>query len=88
MGRGLRDANVAADLFECEKPQGTPATPLHDGHRQRLKTRFNAAPDAMPDYELLEAVLFGAIRRRDTKPLAKRLLEKFDNSFVEVINAP
>jgi DNA repair protein RadC len=88
MGRGLKDVNVAADLFEHQKPQDTRATALNDGHRQRLKTRFNAAPEALPDYELLEAVLFGAIRRRDTKPLAKQLLEKFDNSFVAVINAP
>ncbi len=88
MGRGLKDANVAADLFDHEPPPDTRATALHDGHRQRLKTRFNAAPEALPDYELLEAVLFGAIKRRDTKPLAKQLLDKFDNSFVEVINAP
>ena len=88
MGRGLKDANAAADLFDQEPPPKTRATSLHDGHRERLKTRINAAPEAVPDYELLEAVLFGAIRRRDTKPLAKQLLEKFGSSFVEVINAP
>jgi DNA repair protein RadC len=88
MGRGLKDANAAADLFAHEPPPDKAATALHDGHRQRLKARFNVAPEALADYELLEAVLFGAIRRRDTKPLAKKLLEKFGNSFVEVINAP
>jgi DNA repair protein RadC len=88
MGRGLKDANPAPSLFEHSPSPDTTATSLHDGHRQRLKTRFNAAPEALPDYELLEAILFGAIRRRDTKPLAKQLLDKFDNSFVEVINAP
>ena len=62
--------------------------PRHEGHRQRVKKRFDVAPEALLDYELLEAVLFGAIRRRDTKPLAKELLKKFDESFVEVINAP
>ena len=43
--------------------------------------------DAMPDYELLEMVLFRAFQRRDTKDLAKTLIERF-GSFAEVINAP
>ena len=42
---------------------------------------------AMPDYELLEMVLFAALPRRDTKPLAKALLKRF-GSFAEVIAAP
>jgi len=88
MGRGLRDANVAADLFEHEKPQQGPA-PDHEGHRQRLRDRFdNGGPGAVHDYELLELVLFNAIPRRDTKPIAKALLRRFNNSFAEVINAP
>lgn len=41
----------------------------------------------MADYELLELVLFGAIPRRDVKPLAKELIEKF-KTFDEVIAAP
>ena len=41
----------------------------------------------MTDYELLELVLFCALPRRDTKPLAKELISKF-GSFPEVINAP
>jgi DNA repair protein RadC len=58
------------------------------GHRQRLKERFVAGgPEALPDYELLELVLFNAIPRRDTKPVAKRLIERF-GSFAEVVNAP
>jgi DNA repair protein RadC len=88
MGRGLKDANAAADLFDEPAPSPARSGALHEGHRHRLRGRFNAAPEALQDYELLEAVLFGAIRRRDTKPLAKELLKKFDNSFVEVINAP
>jgi DNA repair protein RadC len=42
--------------------------------------------DAVPDYELLELVLFRAIPRRDTKALAKRLIARF-GSFAEVLNA-
>jgi len=43
--------------------------------------------DALPDYELLELVLFAAIPRRDVKPLAKTLIARF-GSFADVIAAP
>ena len=50
----------------------------HRAHRTRLRKRFAADNGAsMPDYELLELILFSAIPRRDTKPLAKRLLDRF-----------
>lgn len=88
MGRGLRDANVAADLFEHEKPRQAPVAD-HEGHRKRLRERFaNAGPGALHDYELLELILFNAIPRRDTKPIAKALLRRFNDSFAEVISAP
>lgn len=62
--------------------------PGHAGHRQRLKDRFRkSGADAIPDYELLELLLFSAIPRRDTKPIAKQLLARF-GTFAEVINAP
>ena len=57
------------------------------GHRKRLRERFRkGGADAMPDYELLEMILFNAITMRDTKPLAKKLIAKF-GSFAEVLNA-
>ena len=60
----------------------------HAGHRERLRERLKSGgPEALPDYELLELVLFGAIARGDTKPLAKALIQKF-GSFGGVINAP
>ncbi|MEO0700447.1 MAG: DNA repair protein RadC, partial [Pseudomonadota bacterium] len=34
-------------------------------------------PDALDDYELLEALLFAFIPRRDVKPVAKALLKRF-----------
>ena len=44
-------------------------------HRQRLRTRFmQGGATAVPDYELLELVLFRAIPRRDVKPLARVLM--------------
>lgn len=62
--------------------------PGHLGHRERLRDRFTVGgADAMPDYELLEMVLFRAITRGDTKPLAKALIARF-GTFAEVISAP
>lgn len=79
-----RPKSTRADkgLFEAPVIQEGPS-----GHRQRLRARFlTGGADAMPDYELLEMVLFRAIPRRDTKDLAKRLLARF-GSFGDVINA-
>lgn len=57
-------------------------------HRKRLRARFLAGgADAMPDYELLELVLFRAIPRRDVKPLARALLDAFGD-FNRVLSAP
>ena len=62
--------------------------PHYLGHRERLRKRFReAGPDALPDYELLELVLFRAAPRRDTKPLAKALIARF-GTFAEALNAP
>ena len=61
--------------------------PDYIGHRKRLRERFlKVGPDGLADYGLLELMLFGAQTRRDVKPLAKALLERF-GSFVEVISA-
>ena len=63
------------------------ARPDYAGHRDRLRERFlNAGPAALADYELLELVLFMALPRRDTKPIAKALLDRF-GSFAGVISA-
>jgi DNA repair protein RadC len=70
-----------------ENPDGEDV-PHYHGHRERLRARFlEAGSAALADYELLELVLFRALPRRDVKPLAKALLEKF-GSFPEVIAAP
>jgi DNA repair protein RadC len=62
--------------------------PHYFGHRDRLRARLrDAGPDALADYEFLELVLFRALPRRDVKPLAKALLQRF-GSFAEVIAAP
>lgn len=71
------------------KPQSSQTEePHYHGHRDRLRERFlTGGPDALPDYELLELVLFMAIPRRDVKPLAKELINKFGN-LAGVLNAP
>lgn len=52
--------------------------PHYWGHRERLRKRFLSGGHApMPEYELLELLLFNAIERIDVKPLAKRLLAAF-----------
>ena len=56
-------------------------------HRKRLRSRFmEGGATAMPDYELLELVLFRAIPRQDVKPLARLLLDTFGD-FNRVISA-
>jgi len=58
------------------------------GHRDRLRDRFRSGGvDAVADYELLELILFRAIPRRDTKPMAKALIKRF-GTFSEVLHAP
>ena len=67
-----------------EKPD---EKPHYAGHRQRLRERFLAADaSALPDYELLEILLFSAIPQKDVKPLAKTLLTRF-KSLKGVIHA-
>lgn len=62
--------------------------PHFHGHRERLKARFRGqGADALADYELLELLLFQVLPRRDTKPIAKALLQRF-GSFSEVLAAP
>jgi len=69
-------------------PKGLREAPVHyHGHRQRLRDRFMAAGEAgLADYELMELLLFRAIARRDVKPLAKALVDRF-GSFAEAVAA-
>jgi len=64
------------------------AEPHYVGHRERLRERFLiGGAEALPDYEIMELVLFAAIPRRDVKPLAKALIARF-GGFAEAIAAP
>ena len=58
-----------------------------EGHRARLRARLLAAgPEALADHELIEMVLFIALPRRDTKPIARVLMARF-GSFAGAISA-
>ncbi|WP_448952771.1 JAB domain-containing protein [Labrys neptuniae] len=76
-------------LDEAALPVIKPETaePHYHGHRDRLRERFVVAQGKLPDYELLELLLFRSIPRRDVKPLAKALIARF-GSLAEVLGAP
>jgi DNA repair protein RadC len=74
---GLAEAPTS---FEAETPSfgKLRKQAQNSGHRNRLRTRFlEAGPQALPDYELLELLLFFSIDIKDTKPLAKELLARY-----------
>jgi DNA repair protein RadC len=58
------------------------------GHRKRLRLRLRRGGNtALHDYELLELILFRALPRRDVKPLARDLLDRFGD-LSGVLGAP
>src|SRR6516164_6303918 len=68
-------------------PQPPRPVPHYWGHRDRLRKRFReGGAEALPDYELMELILFRAIPRRDVKPLAKEILARC-GSFAEAVTA-
>jgi DNA repair protein RadC len=81
---------------EAPLPLFAPAAPVAEklpsylkDHRKRLRQRFlDGGAAAMPDYELLEMLLFSAIPRQDVKPLARRLLDVFGDIAAVVAASP
>ncbi len=68
--------------------EAAPKSRHYHGHRDRLRNKFrDHGASAISEYELLELILFRSIPRRDTKPIAKALLEEF-GSLAEVLGAP
>jgi DNA repair protein RadC len=67
--------------------EGSDDTPHFYGHRERLRHRLiTAGADNLPDYELLEVILFASNPRADVKPLAKDLLKQF-GGFAKLLSA-
>ena len=95
-GGGLMGARIrpgvlaeAQTLFDLTDDPNGPRATMHgvEGHRARMRTRLlTAGPDALADHEMLEMLLFLALPRRDTKPEARLLLDRF-GSFEAVISA-
>ncbi|MFA5582106.1 MAG: DNA repair protein RadC [Paracoccaceae bacterium] len=78
----------AVETDEVAAPGGEKLPSYIRDHRKRLRARFmDGGAQAMPDYELLELLLFRAIPRQDVKPLAHRLLDHFGD-FNRVVSAP
>ena len=61
---------------------------IHDGHREKMRQRFmTGGLDAFADHEILELLLYYAIPRRDTNPIAHALMERY-GSLPAVLAAP
>lgn len=60
----------------------------HSGHRSRKRRQFrDHGIDAFADHEVLELLLYYAIPRRDTNPVAHALIDRF-GSLNAVLSAP
>jgi DNA repair protein RadC len=83
---GLAEVDVLPGLyFEASDDDGAIGG---NGHRARMRQRLlKAGPDALADYEMLEMLLFLALPRRDTKPIARTLMTRF-GSFGSAVSAP
>ncbi|NOX40446.1 MAG: JAB domain-containing protein [Alphaproteobacteria bacterium] len=85
-------AEASQPGFRFTSPFAQRNKPIEDfraSHRTRLRQRFvDGGAAAMPDYELLELVLFRAIPRQDVKPLAKRLMAEFGDFNLVLAASP
>jgi DNA repair protein RadC len=86
-------AEQAPKSSSLKRPAKLSAAPAdmanhYHGHRERLRNRFRDGGEAaLADYEVLELLLFRLIPRRDTKPIAKALIDRF-GTLGGVIGAP
>ena len=90
MGNSHAFSDLNLPLFDSDEvaQPAAEAPSYRRDHRKRLRDRFlQGGADALPDYEMLELVLFRAIPRQDVKPLARALLEQFGD-FNAVLSAP
>ncbi len=91
-GDGGKLPVATSELFERDDAgpvQAKAADPSHDtsGHRSRLRKRLlEGGIDALADHEVIEYLLMTAIPRRDVKPLARSLIQRF-GSLAGALNA-
>lgn len=60
---------------------------MHEGHRERMRRRLFSHGESLTDCELLEILLFDAISRKNTNPVAHDLLDSFCD-LEGVLSAP
>jgi DNA repair protein RadC len=83
--KGVAEAPGDLDLFGAAADEASALGA--EGHRNRMRARLLiAGPDALADHEMLEMLLFLALPRRDTKPIARELLTRF-GGFGPVVTA-
>ena len=69
---------------------------VHDGHRDRKRDQFlRSGAESFAEHELLELLLFSAIPRKDTNPIAHALIDRFGSlqgvlsaSYEELVKMP
>ncbi len=60
------------------EPKTVKSKNIHDGHRDRMRKRFSETGfKGMHEHEILELLLYYSVPRRDTNPLAHRLIDTF-----------
>ena len=64
-------------MQEGVKTEKKSQKPIHSGHRQRMMERFEMGSEHFQDHELLEVLLYNAIPRSNTNPIAHALIEAF-----------
>jgi DNA repair protein RadC len=86
--QGFDFAPAPAGKRASKTPKPAKPPSPHAGHRERLRDRFlKTGAEALADHELVELLLFSALPRIDTKPIAKALIARF-GSYEEVLAAP
>ncbi|QDH36166.1 JAB domain-containing protein [Porphyrobacter sp. YT40] len=83
----MPEAEDSFDFLDSAVPDFDAGKAAGDGHRSRLRARLlTGGAEALADYEVLEYLLFAAIPRGNTKPIAKALLAQY-GSLAAVLNA-
>lgn len=74
---GIKCYNIISTFSDITR-QGRPVSLEHEGHRQRIRERFQKDRfESFQPHEILELLLTYALPRRDTNPIAHRLMDRF-----------
>ena len=77
--KGQHHPNAAADKQSTSELSAVPKPKhKHYGHRERMRTRFQKSGlEGFQPHEILELLLFYALPRVDTNPIAHDLIDTF-----------